>query len=144
MTEISRRKTEMSRAEALQREMAGAVRLLGSDGRNADEANTIASRMTGLPVTVIERLRWRKIKRPFADVTDAVRDAVAAFNRRAEARARHEREILAARLQGLAALQHSQSDQEFYRSQLASVLEQARELGLLDRAVAEPEPCIEE
>lgn len=70
MTEISRRKTEMSRAEALQKEMAGAVRLLGSDGRTADEANTIASRMTGLPVTVIERLRWKKIKRPFADVTD--------------------------------------------------------------------------
>ncbi len=113
MTEISRRKTEMSRAEALQNEMAGAVRLLGSDGRNADEANTIASRMTGLPVTVIERLRWKKIKRPFADVTDAVRDAVAAFNRRAEAKARHERDILAARLQAIAALADSPSDPDF-------------------------------
>jgi hypothetical protein len=139
MTEISRRKTEMSRAEALQNEMAGAVRLLGSDGRNAGEANSIASRMTGLPVTVIERLRWKKIKRPFADVTDAVRDAVAAFNRRAEAKARHERNILAARVQALAALADSQSDQDFYRARLAVVLEQAGGLGLLDRPVAGPD-----
>lgn len=138
MTEIPRREAEMSaRAEALRKEMAGAVRLLGSDGRNADEANDIAARLSGLPRSVIERLRWRKVKRPFADVTDAVREAVAGYNRRAEARARHEADILRRQLASLAALADNSSDPEFYRARLAGAFDQACRAGVMDRALAE-------
>jgi hypothetical protein len=127
----------MSRADSIRVEMRDAVKLLGSEGRNADEQNRVAARLTGLSVTTVERLRWRKIKRPFADITDAVRDAVTAYTQRAEARARHERNILTARLQSLAALADSPSDPEFYGARLAGVVEQARQLGLLDRPVAQ-------
>ena len=138
MTENSRREAEMSaRAEALRKEMAGAVRLLGSDGRTAAEANDIAARVTGLPRTVIERLRWRKIKRPFADVTDAVREAVAHYNRRTEARARHEADILRQQLASLAVLADHSSDPEFYSARLAGAFDQARRAGVVDSAMAE-------
>lgn len=66
MTEIQRRNTpnrrreaEMYRVEAIQDEMASAVRFLGGTGP-AKEQNNKAARETRLPVTIIERLRWRK------------------------------------------------------------------------------------
>lgn len=126
----------MSRAELIRGEMESGVRLLGSEGRSAAEQNYLASRLTGLPVTVIERLRWKKIRRIPADIADSVRDATAEFTRRAEARARHERNILTARLEAAAAIADSPSDPDFYRSQVAGIVEQARRYGLLDRPVA--------
>lgn len=127
----------MGRAESIRMEMVGAVRLLGDGGRSADEQNTYAARLTGLPVTVIERLRWKKLARVPADVADAVREAVTAFERRAEAKARHERDILTRRLESLAALADRPGDPDFYRAHVAGVVEQARRLGLLDRAGTE-------
>lgn len=127
----------MSRAELIKAEMASGVRLLGSSGRTASEQNHFASRMTGLPVTVVERLRWRKLRRVPADVADAVREALEAFTRHAEAKARHERDILTQRLEAFARMADQSGDPEFYRSQVAGVVEQARRYGLLDSAVDE-------
>lgn len=121
----------------IRNEMATAVRLIGREGRKAEEQNHKAARLSGLPVTVIERLRWKKMKRIPADVADAVRDALEAHRQRSEARAEHERSILTARLTALAAIADSPSDPDFYRSQVAGVVEQARRFGLLDSAVAE-------
>lgn len=137
--EISRREKEKMRAETIRVEMASAVRLLGEHGRNADEQNHLAARRAGLSVTVIERLRWKKIGRIPADIADTVREALAAHTRNQEAKARHEARILAARLNGIAALADSSSDPDFYREHLAPVVEQAGRLGLLDSAVAEPD-----
>ena len=144
MSEISRRKSEisrrdraMSRVEAIRMEMAEAVRVLGESGRNADEENAIAARLTGLTLATVERLRWKKVKRVPADLTDAIREALNAYEKRSEARARHEQDIIKRRLTALAAIADSPSDPDFYRSQVAGVVEQARKLGLLDRAVAE-------
>lgn len=133
----SRRGAEMSRAEAIRSEMAAAVRLVGADASGADRQNEAAARMTGLPVTVVERLRWKKIRRVYADVADAVREAVADFDRRAEAKARHEQDLLRRRLEALAALADRPGDPDFYRAQVSHVVEQARQLGLLGGPVAE-------
>jgi hypothetical protein len=60
----------------------------------AKVANTRAARLTGLTVTTIECLRWRKVKRIPADVADAVREAKARHDARIEALARHDAELL--------------------------------------------------
>lgn len=98
----------MPRAEAIRHEMSSAVRLLGGDSNPANEQNREAARRTGLSHTVIERLRWKKIKRVPADVADAVRGALERHNEEGLARARHEalilrreRDIMAARLEAI-------------------------------------------
>lgn len=107
-----RRETENMRAELIVDEMASAVRFLGGDGP-AKQQNRAVSRETGLPVTVVERLRWRKIKRPFADIVDTMREAIERHNRESLSRAKHEAyiakrqaEVMAARL--------SEIDPDFY------------------------------
>lgn len=127
----------MSRVESIRFEMSDAVRVLGEGGRTAGEQNHFAARKTGLPVTVIERLRWRKIVRIPADVADAVRDALDAATRRSEAHARHEARTLKRRVEALAALADSPSDPDFYGPRVAGVVEQARRIGLLDSPVDE-------
>ena len=102
--EISRRDRENMRAELIVDEMASAVRFLGGDGP-ALAQNNRAARAARLPHTVIERLRWKKIKRVPADIADAIREAVERQNEEGLSRARHEAfierqraEVLAARL----------------------------------------------
>lgn len=87
--EISRREAEMYRVEAIQDEMASAVRVLGGDG-SAKEQNNRAARAARLSHTTIERLRWRKIKRVPADIADAIREALARHNEESLSRAKHE------------------------------------------------------
>jgi hypothetical protein len=87
--EIPRRDTEMVRANAIQFEMAEAVRFLGGPG-SAKEQTARAARETKLSQTVIERLRWRKIKRVPADIADVVREAVERQEEKSLARAQHE------------------------------------------------------
>ncbi len=135
--ENSRRERPEMRADFIRAEMADAVRLLGADGRSAAEQNHRASRQTGLPVPVIERLRWRKVKRIPADVADVVREALARSNRRAEALAKHEALILKRRVQALADLADNPTDPDFYSARVAGVVEQARRIGILDRPVDE-------
>lgn len=101
--EISRREREM-RIELIQLEMASAVRVLGGEG-SALVQNNVAARATRLPVTVVERLRWKKIKRVPADIADSVREALERHNQESLNRAKHEAfvahkraEILAERL----------------------------------------------
>jgi len=102
--ENSRRETEKMRAESIVLEMASAVRVIGGDGP-ALAQNNRAARETRLPVTVVERLRWKKIKRVPADIADAVREALERHNEESLSRAKHEAfiarrqaEIMAARL----------------------------------------------
>jgi len=102
--EIPRRDREMVRVESIQLEMASAVRLLGGNGPAKEQINK-AARAARLPHTVIERLRWKKIKRVPADLADAIREAVERHNEGGLERARHEAfiarqqaSILAARL----------------------------------------------
>lgn len=78
----------MSRVEVIQDEMASAVRVLGGDGL-AKEQITKAASKTGLTVTTIERLRWRKIKRVPADIADCVRDALERYEKESRSRAEH-------------------------------------------------------
>lgn len=78
----------MSRVEVIQQEMASAVRVLGGNGP-AKEQITKASRVTGLTVTIIERLRWRKIKRVPADIADTVRAALDRYDKETRSRAEH-------------------------------------------------------
>ncbi|TGQ11203.1 hypothetical protein EN858_14870 [Mesorhizobium sp. M4B.F.Ca.ET.215.01.1.1] len=87
--EIPRRDREMMRVESIQLEMASAVRLLGGDG-SAKEQVRKAARAARLPHTVVERLRWKKIKRVPADLADAIREAVERHNEEGLDRARHE------------------------------------------------------
>src|SRR5690606_9242698 len=102
--ENSRREAEKMRAESIVLEMASAVRVIGGDGP-ALAQNNRAARETRLPVTVVERLRWKKIKRVPADIADAVREALERHNEESLSRAKHEAfiarrqaEIMAARL----------------------------------------------
>ena len=78
----------MYRVEVIQQEMASAVRVLGGNGP-AKEQITKASRVTGLTVTIIERLRWRKIKRVPADIADTVRAALERYDKETRSRAEH-------------------------------------------------------
>jgi len=86
--EISRREKEM-RAEFIVEEMASAVRVLGGQGP-ALVQNNVAARAARLPVTVVERLRWKKIKRVPADIADSVREALERHNEESLSRAKHE------------------------------------------------------
>lgn len=110
--EISRRETENMRAECIQFEMASAVRLLGGDGPAKQSINK-AARAARLPHTVIERLRWRKIKRIPADIADTVREAVEKHNEESLARAKHELSI-AQRLNAVMASRLEEIDPHFY------------------------------
>ena len=78
----------MYRVEVIQQEMASAVRVLGGNGP-AKEQITKASLATGLTVTIIERLRWRKIKRVPADIADTVRAALDRYDKETRSRAEH-------------------------------------------------------
>ncbi len=127
----------MQRVEAIRKEMSIGVRFLGAAGRNADEANAIAARLSGLSVTVIERLRWKKIKRVPADLADVIRGSIEKYNTTTEARARHERDILAAQLASYLNLTDQSGDPEFYRERLAPVIDQARRAGIPDSSLAE-------
>ena len=110
--EISRREAEMYRVEAIQLEMSSAVRLLGGDGPAKESINK-AARAARLPHTVIERLRWKKIKRVPADLADAIREAVERSNEESLSRAKHE--IFVARKQaGVLAARLSEIDPDFY------------------------------
>lgn len=86
--EISRRDREM-RAELIVTEMASAVRVLGENGSALEQINR-AARAARLPHTVVERLRWKKIKRVPADIADSIREALARHNEESLARAKHE------------------------------------------------------
>ncbi len=110
--EISRRETEKMRAELIQSEMASAIRFLGGNGPALVQNNT-AARETRLPVTVIERLRWKKIKRVPADLADAVREAVERHNEESLARARHEA-FLARSTAAVLAARLAEIDPDFY------------------------------
>lgn len=87
--EISRREKENMRAELIVNEMASAVRVLGGEG-TALMQNNRAARAARQPVTVIERLRWKKIKRVPADIADSVRAALHKHNEESLSRAKHE------------------------------------------------------
>ena len=89
----------MYRVEAIQDEMASAVRVLGGDG-SAKEQNHRAARAARLSITIIERLRWKKIKRVPADIADTVRGALAQHNEESLKRAEHE--IVVARAEAAA------------------------------------------
>ncbi|KFB11055.1 hypothetical protein EL18_02097 [Nitratireductor basaltis] len=115
------------RAELIADEMASAVRLLGGDG-TAKEQNWRASRITGLSQTVIERLRWKKIKRIPADIADTVREAVEKHNEKGLARARHEALIHQRRAEFFAA-QLEAINSDFYRAEIAGLRGQATGLG---------------
>ncbi|GGB00204.1 hypothetical protein GCM10011491_30540 [Brucella endophytica] len=101
-TEISRRETEMYRVNVIQSEMANAVRFIGGEGSAKDQI-TRAARAAGLPITVVERLRWKKIKRVPADIADAIREAVERHKIEEQNRAKHEQFILSKRLEVLEA-----------------------------------------
>lgn len=111
--EISRRETEIMRAELIQLEMASAVRILGGDG-SAKEQIVKAARATRLPHTVIERLRWRKIKRIPADIADVIREAVHNYNEESLSRAKHEL-FLARQANAALAARLAEIDPDLYR-----------------------------
>lgn len=115
--EIPRREAENMRAECIQFEMASAVRLLGGDGPAKESINK-AARAARLPHTVIERLRWRKIKRIPADIADTVREAVEKHNEESLARAKHELSI-AQRLNAVMASRLEEIDPYFYGPEIA-------------------------
>ncbi|WP_349366754.1 MAG: hypothetical protein ABL311_04495 [Nitratireductor rhodophyticola] len=110
--EISRREAEMFRVEAIQDEMASAVRLLGGEGSAKEQINK-AARAARLPITVIERLRWKKIKRVPADLADAIREAVARQNEESLGRAKHEL-FIAQQKNALLAAQLREIDPDLY------------------------------
>lgn len=112
-----RREAEMYRVSAIQEEMALSVRLLGGDGP-AKEQNNRAARAARLPHTVIERLRWKKIKRVPADLADAIREALHRHNEETLSRAKHE--LFIARQQNAALLaQLEVRDPDFYGPEIA-------------------------
>ena|SRR5690242_15243479 len=109
--EISRREKEM-RAEFIVEEMASAVRVLGGQGP-ALVQNNVAARAARLPVTVVERLRWKKIKRVPADIADSVREALERHNEESLSRAKHEAFIATKRAEVMAA-RLAEIDPDFY------------------------------
>lgn len=112
VTEISRRETEKMRAELIVNEMPSAVRVLGGEG-TALTQNNKAARAARLPHTVIERLRWKKIKRIPADIADAVREAVEKHNEESLSRAKHEA-FIARQEAGILAARLLEIDPDFY------------------------------
>jgi hypothetical protein len=117
----------MSRACAIQMEMASAVRVLGGCGP-AKEQNTRAARLTRLSATTIERLRWKKVKRVPADVADAVREALHKYTEGTLARAQHELFIERQRSAALLAYLE-QSNPDFYRPEIDCLRREAESLG---------------
>ena len=115
--EISRRETEIMRAELIVDEMASAVRFLGGEG-TALAQNNRAARAARLPHTVIERLRWKKIKRIPADIADTVREAVERHNEESLARARHQLAI-AERSNGALVARLMEIDADFHGAEIA-------------------------
>lgn len=113
--EISRREREM-RAELIVDEMALSVRLLGGSGQEKEQNNR-AARMARLPHTVIERLRWKKVKRVPADIADAVREAVARHNEESLARAQHEA-FIAKQQAAIAIARLQEIDPDFYGAEI--------------------------
>lgn len=110
--EISRRETEKMRAELIVGEMASAVRVLGGSGPALEQVNR-AARAARLSATVIERLRWKKIKRVPADIADAVREALERHNEESLIRAKHEAYIARQQASVLAA-RLGEIDRDFY------------------------------
>jgi len=110
--EISRRETEM-RSELIVSEMASAVRVLGGNGPALEQINR-AARVARLPHTVVERLRWKKIKRVPADIADAIREAVERHNEESLSRAKHEA-FMARQQAAVLAARLSEIDPDFYR-----------------------------
>lgn len=104
------------RSELIADEMASAVRLLGGPG-TAKEQNWRASRATGLSLTIIERLRWKKIKRIPADIADTIREAVHQHNEDNLSRAKHELFIAQQKNAALAA-RLREIDPELYRAEI--------------------------
>lgn len=110
--EISRREGAIMRAELIADEMASAVRFLGGEG-SAKEQIGRAARAAHLSHTVIERLRWKKIKRVPADIADTIRDAVERHNEESLARAKHEA-FIARRQAEVMAARLAEIDPDFY------------------------------
>lgn len=110
--EISRREAEMYRVEAIQNEMADAVRFLGGNGPAKESINK-AARAARLSHTIIERLRWKKIKRVPADLADTIREAVQRHNEEGLRRAKHEAYV-ARQQAGVLAARLSEIDPDFY------------------------------
>lgn len=115
-TPNQRRERDMYRVDAIQDEMASAVRFLGGPVP-AKEQNRKASKATGLPITVIERLRWKKIRRVFTDLSDPIREAVERHNEESLARAHHELTVARAQNAALQAYLEA-SDADFYRPEI--------------------------
>lgn len=67
-----------------------------------------------LPHTVVERLRWKKIKRVPADIADAIREAVERHNEESLSRAKHEA-FMARQQAAVLAARLSEIDPDFYR-----------------------------
>jgi hypothetical protein len=125
--ENSRRETEKMRAELIVTEMASAVRLLGGDGSALEQVNK-AARAARLSVTVIERLRWKKIKRVPADLADAIREAVERHNEESLSRAKHEA-FVARQTAAFLAARLDQIDRDFYRPDIDRLGFGSREVG---------------
>jgi len=122
VSEIQCRKPEMSaRADLIRNEMSEAVKGLGGAGK-ADAAIYAASRVIGLPASIVARLRWKKIKRVPADVADAVREA---RDKAAAQEARNEYDKLHARLARLEAALLV-SDEEFHGPSIDALRRVAR------------------
>lgn len=73
-----------------------------------------AARAARLPHTVVERLRWKKIKRVPADIADAIREAVERHNEESLSRAKHEA-FMARQQAAVLAARLSEIDPDFYR-----------------------------
>lgn len=114
--EISRRETEKMRAELIVNEMASAVRVLGGEGPALAQNNT-AARAARLSVTVVERLRWKKIRRVPADIADAVREALHRHNEESLSRAKHEL-FVAHQANAVMASRLAAIDADFYGPQI--------------------------
>lgn len=106
----------MYRVEAIQDEMASAVRFLGGDGSAKEQINR-AARVAKLSHTIIERLRWKKIKRVPADLADTIREAVSRQNEEGLARAKHEL-FVAQRQNAILAARLLEIDPHSYRAEI--------------------------
>jgi hypothetical protein len=124
--EISRREREM-RTELIVTEMASAVRVLGGNGSALEQINK-AARAARLPHTVVERLRWKKIKRVPADIADAVREAVERHNQESLSRAEHEAFMARQRAAVLAA-RLLEIDPDFYGPEVDALRRSSDGLG---------------
>ena len=67
-----------ARAEAIVLEMRDSIRFLGQSVDGGKDSIRVAARAASLPASIIERLLYKKIKRPQADVVDPIREAVKA------------------------------------------------------------------